>query len=60
MFSLKEKIKKGKMQKMSFRKIFNKNQTRVDRDKAGIRIWNYGAGMTQGYLLDQSLSLRFI
>ena len=36
------------------------NQTRVDRDKPGIQVWNYGVGMTQGYQLDQSLLLRLI
>ena len=33
------------------------NQTWVDRDKPGIQI-NYELGMTQGYQINQSLSLR--
>ena len=39
--------------------ILNENQT-LDRDKSGIQICNCGVGMTQGYQLDQSLSLRLI
>ena len=29
--------------------------TRVDRDKPGIQVWNYGLGMTQGYQLVQTI-----
>ena len=33
----------------------DKNRLEVNRDKPGIRIWNYGVGITQGYQLGYSL-----
>ena len=49
----------GRVGSHSLKMIFETfSSITYDRDKPGIQIWNYGVSMTQGYQMDQSLSLR--